>query len=42
MESDKWSVESIELIEIYLELSLVLLERSHERIVTGFTKFVNE
>jgi hypothetical protein len=42
MESDNWSVESIELIEIYLELSLVLLGRSHERIVEGFTKFVNE
>jgi hypothetical protein len=41
MELDKWSVESIELIEIYLELSLVLLERSHGRIATDFTKFAN-
>ena len=41
MEFNKWSVESVEHLEIYLELSLVILERSHERIVETFTEFAN-
>ena len=41
MEFDKWSVESVEHLKIYLELSLVILERSHKRIVEGFTEFAN-
>jgi hypothetical protein len=42
LEYHKSGVESIELIESYLKLSLFLPQCIHQRIVAGFSKFANE
>ena len=38
MESDEWGVESVELVEYYMEPSLILLEPACEPIVMGFSR----
>ena len=42
IESDKWSEESIELIEIYLEPVMALLEPVVGRIATGYTRILTQ